>query len=52
MVGCIDDAPDQAQAITKERKLEVARRSYELLTGKYGLAGRNIIFDPLVSIAR
>ncbi|MFP6610343.1 MAG: methionine synthase [Deltaproteobacteria bacterium] len=48
VVGCIDDDPDQAQAITKERKLEVARRSYELLTGKYGLAGRNIIFDPLV----
>lgn len=48
VVGCIDDDPEQAQAITKERKLEVASRSYELLTNKYGLSGRNIIFDPLV----
>jgi len=48
VVGCIDDDPVQAQAITRERKLEVASRSYTLLTAKYGLAPQNIIFDPLV----
>ena len=48
VVGCIDDDPEQAQAITRERKLEVAERSYQLLTGKYGLRGEDIIFDPLV----
>lgn len=48
VVGCIDDDKEQAQAITKTRKLEIARRSYKLLTEKYGLLGENIIFDPLV----
>ena len=35
-------------AVTRERKLEVAKRSYDLLTTKYGLDPRDIIFDPLV----
>ncbi|MCH8801436.1 MAG: methionine synthase [Chloroflexi bacterium] len=48
VVGCIDDDKEQAQAITKERKLEVALRSAELLTGKYGIPIEDIIFDPLV----
>ena len=48
IVGCIDEDPSQAQAFTRERKLEIARRSYELLTGKYGIRAENIIFDPLV----
>jgi len=48
VVGCIDDDPVQAQAITRERKLEVAERSYELLTTKYGIAANDIFFDPLV----
>ncbi len=48
VVGCIDDDPEQAQAVTRERKLEVAQRSYDLLTGKYGLEPEDIIFDPLV----
>ena len=48
VVGCIDDDPTQAQAITRERKLEIARRSHELLTEKYGVAEEDIIFDPLV----
>ncbi len=47
IVGCIDDDKDQAQAITRERKLEIARRSYQLLTEKYGVRGEDIIFDPL-----
>ena len=48
VVGCIDDDPNQAQAITKERKLEVALRSHKLLTEKYGVPEQDIIFDPLV----
>ena len=47
IVGCIDDDREQAQAITRERKLEIAERSYRLLTEKYGLRGEDIIFDPL-----
>ncbi|MCH8987370.1 MAG: methionine synthase [Chloroflexi bacterium] len=48
VVGCIDDDKEQAQAITKERKLEVALRSAKLLTEKYGVPIEDIIFDPLV----
>jgi 5-methyltetrahydrofolate--homocysteine methyltransferase len=48
VVGCIDDDPEQAQAVTRERKLEVAQRSYDLLTTKYGIEPEDIIFDPLV----
>jgi len=48
VVGCIDEDKLQAQAFTRERKLEIAKRSYELLTKKYGIASQDIIFDPLV----
>ena len=48
IVGCIDEDPTQAQAFTRERKLEIAERSYKLLTGKYGIHAESIIFDPLV----
>jgi 5-methyltetrahydrofolate--homocysteine methyltransferase len=48
VVGCIDEDKLQAQAFTRERKLEIAQRSYKLLTEKYGLAPEDIIFDPLV----
>src|SRR5579859_3437948 len=48
VVGCIDEDKLQAQAFTRERKLEIAQRSYELLTKKYGLDPEDIIFDPLV----
>ncbi len=48
VVGCIDDDPQQAQAITRERKLEIAQRSHKLLTEKYGVPAEDIIFDPLV----
>lgn len=48
VVGCIDDDPEQGMAVTVERKLEVARRSYELLTKKYGVPPRDILFDALV----
>jgi len=48
VVGTIDEDPRQAQAFTRERKLEVARRAVALLTEKYGLPPEDIIVDPLV----
>ncbi|PWI58998.1 methionine synthase [Sulfoacidibacillus thermotolerans] len=45
VVGTIDE---QGMAVTRERKLEVARRSYDLLVNHYGLHPTDIIFDPLV----
>src|SRR6266566_97285 len=48
VVGCIDEDPQQAQAFTRERKVAIAQRSYELLTTKYRMAAEDIIFDPLV----
>ena len=48
VVGCIDEDKQQAQAITRERKLAIAERSYRLLTEKYGVEPEDIIFDPLV----
>ncbi|HSL17503.1 MAG TPA: methionine synthase [Methylomirabilota bacterium] len=48
VVGTIDEHPEDAQAFTRERKLEVALRSHELLTGTYGLADHDLVFDPLV----
>ena len=34
--------------VTAETKLEIAKRSYDLLVNKYGLKPQDIIFDPLV----
>lgn len=48
VVGCIDEDPQQAQAFTRERKLAIAKRSYDLLLNKYGMGPEDIIFDPLV----
>ncbi|MSQ11791.1 MAG: methionine synthase [Dehalococcoidia bacterium] len=48
VVGCIDDDKQQAQAVSRERKLAVAKRSYTLLTEKYGVPPEDIIVDPLV----
>jgi 5-methyltetrahydrofolate--homocysteine methyltransferase len=48
IVGCIDEDPAQAQAFTRERKLEIAERSHKLLKEKFGIHAENIIFDPLV----
>jgi len=45
VVGCIDE---QGMAVTRQRKLEVAQRSYELLTSKYGLKPQDLYFDALV----
>ena len=48
VVGCIDEDKEQAQAITRQRKVEIAIRSAQILTEKYGVALEDIIFDPLV----
>ena len=48
VVGCIDEDKLQAQAFTRERKREIAKRSYKMLTEKYGMAPEDIVFDPLV----
>ena len=48
VAGCIDQDKQQAQAITRERKLQIAERSYKLLTEKYGVEPEDIIFDLLV----
>ncbi len=48
VVGCIDEDKQQAQAITRERKLQIAQRSHDLLTRKYGIAPEDIYFDALV----
>jgi len=48
VVGCIDDDPQHGMALSAERKLEVAKRSYDLLVGKYGLRPEDLVFDPLV----
>ncbi len=48
VVGCIDEDKVQAQAFTRERKLEIAKRSCDLLANKYKVAEENVIIDPLV----
>jgi 5-methyltetrahydrofolate--homocysteine methyltransferase len=45
VVGTIDEV---GMGVTAQRKLEIANRSYELLTTKYGIKPDDIIFDPLV----
>ncbi|MBZ4412897.1 methionine synthase [Myxococcus faecalis] len=45
VVGCIDEV---GMAVTRERKLAVAERSFELLTKKYGMRAEDLYFDPLV----
>ncbi|WP_438445868.1 methionine synthase [Gorillibacterium sp. sgz5001074] len=37
---------ERGQAVSRDAKIEVATRAYELLTGKYGLKPEDIIFDP------
>ncbi len=45
VVGLIDE---QGMAVTVEQKLEVARRSYDLLTGRFGVAPEDLWWDALV----
>ncbi|MCU6798060.1 methionine synthase [Paenibacillus sp. WQ 127069] len=37
---------ERGQAVSRQAKMEVAERSYELLTKKYGMNPEDIIFDP------
>jgi 5-methyltetrahydrofolate--homocysteine methyltransferase len=34
--------------VTAEKKLEIAKRSHDILVNKYGLKPQDLIFDPLV----
>ncbi|MFB5661646.1 methionine synthase [Alteribacillus sp. HJP-4] len=45
VVGTIDET---GMAVSAERKLEIAKRSHDLLVNKYGMNAKDIIFDPLV----
>ncbi|PPA68906.1 methionine synthase [Jeotgalibacillus proteolyticus] len=45
VVGTIDEV---GMGVTMERKLEIAKRSYQILTEDYGVNPSDIIFDPLV----
>ena len=48
VVGTIDEDASGGMALTRERKLSVARRAHDLLTGRYGLPPEDLYFDPLV----
>ena len=48
VVGTIDEDPVNGMGVARERKLSIARRSYTLLTEKYGVPPEDILFDPLV----
>src|SRR3989441_2031877 len=48
VVGCIDENKQQGMAVTRARKLAIAERSHALLTEKYGVPARDLIFDALV----
>ncbi len=48
VLGCIDEDPEEAMARTADRKIAIARRMYKLATEQHGLAGDDLMFDPLV----
>jgi 5-methyltetrahydrofolate--homocysteine methyltransferase len=48
IVGCIDENKQQGMAVTRARKLAVAERAHDLLTRKYDVPARDLIFDALV----
>jgi 5-methyltetrahydrofolate--homocysteine methyltransferase len=45
VVGTIDE---KGMGVTAEKKLEIAKRSHDILVNKYGLRSQDLIFDPLV----
>ena len=47
VIGSIDEDKQQAQAITRERKLAIAQRARDYCVA-HGIAEEDIIFDPLV----
>jgi 5-methyltetrahydrofolate--homocysteine methyltransferase len=48
VVGLIDEDKIQGMAVTRQRKVEIASRSYDLLTKKYGVEPEDIFWDCLV----
>ncbi|MFI5363299.1 MAG: methionine synthase [Elusimicrobiota bacterium] len=48
VVGTIDEDKIMGMGLTRERKLAIAQRSFDLLTKKYDIAPEDIVFDPLV----
>jgi len=48
VIGAIDEDKQQAQAITRERKLAIAQRSRDLCVEKWNIPEEDLIFDPLV----
>jgi len=48
VVGTIDEDPVQAMAVSRERKLQVAERTHQILTEEYGIPEEDIYWDPLV----
>jgi 5-methyltetrahydrofolate--homocysteine methyltransferase len=48
VAGTIDEDKIEAMGKTADRKLEIARRLYSLLTGKYAIPETDIYFDPLI----
>ena len=48
VVGTIDEDKAQGMAVSRDRKLAIAQRSFQLLTEKYGLEPEDLYFDPLV----
>ncbi|AZU63772.1 methionine synthase [Neobacillus mesonae] len=45
VVGTIDE---KGMGVTADKKLEIAKRSYDILVNKYKLKPQDLIFDPLV----
>ncbi|HEY4328202.1 MAG TPA: vitamin B12 dependent-methionine synthase activation domain-containing protein, partial [Phycisphaerae bacterium] len=48
VAGTIDEDKIEAMGKTADRKLAIARRLYDMLTAKYGIAETDIYFDPLI----
>ena len=48
IIGSIDEDKEQAQAITRERKLAIAKRAHDLCTKTWDIAAEDLVFDPLV----
>jgi 5-methyltetrahydrofolate--homocysteine methyltransferase len=48
VAGTIDEDKTEAMAKTADRKIEIARRLYDLLVNKYGIPETDIYFDPLI----
>jgi 5-methyltetrahydrofolate--homocysteine methyltransferase len=48
VAGTIDEDKIEAMGKTADRKLEIARRLYTMLTEKYGIPETDIYFDPLI----